>query len=106
MRYLAPFNADYFFIKIISNPDIAKVIIEDVLRVNVTELKPQPVEYKLTNKAYRIKFDYRCKINGHYVVIEMQQGHKQDVGKRFCLYHGINLAVQLESLPKKTDNNG
>lgn len=106
MRYLAPFTANYFFIKVISNPDIAHRILEDILGVTITELKPLPVEYKLTHKAYRIKYDYLCKINGYYVIVEMQQGHLQDVVKRFYLYHGVGVAVQLEDLPVRIDKTG
>ncbi len=45
-----------------------------------------------------VKFDFRCKIHGKYVVIEMQQKYKTDVNKRFYLYHCVNTGLQLESL--------
>jgi hypothetical protein len=56
------------------------------------------IENKVSDDAVPVKFDFRCKINGHYVIIEMQQKYKADVVKRFYLYHSVSTALQLESL--------
>jgi len=48
-----------------------------------------------------VEFDYRCRINGKYVIIDMQQWYKSDVIKRFYLYHTLNTGLQLEMLPDK-----
>ncbi|MGE5343354.1 MAG: hypothetical protein ACM3SY_17945, partial [Candidatus Omnitrophota bacterium] len=47
------------------------------------------------------EFDFRCKIKGSYVIIDMQQWYKRDIGKRFYLYHTVNTSLQLEKLPKE-----
>ncbi len=45
-----------------------------------------------------VEFDYRCKIKGKYVIVDMQQWYKEDVVKRFFLYFCNNTSLQLERL--------
>ena len=69
-----------------------------MLGVKITDFKRLSVENKLTDAAVTVKFDFRCKIHGQYVVIEMQQKYKIDVVKRFYLYQAVDTALQLETL--------
>ena len=102
--YVAPLNLDLFFKKVFSNKRIAKKFLEDLLGITITEIKLLSVDNKMTDDAVTVKFDFRCKINGHYVVIEMQQKYKIDVVKRFYLYHALSTALQLETLkPMKVE---
>jgi hypothetical protein len=96
--YIAPLNLDLFFKKVFSNKRIAKRFLECLLGITITEIKLLSVESKMTDDAVTVKFDFRCKINGHYVIIEMQQKYKIDVVKRFYLYHCVSTALQLETL--------
>ncbi len=96
--FLASLNLDLFFKKVFSNKRIAKKFLEDFFNVHITEITPLPTENRMTNESSLVKFDYRCKINGSYVVIEMQQKYKTDVNKRFYLYHCVSTALQLETL--------
>jgi hypothetical protein len=106
--FVAPLNLDLFFKKVFSNKRIAKKFLEDLLGITITEIKILSVENKMTDDAVTVKFDFRCKIHGHYVVIEMQQKYKIDVVKRFYLYHAVSTALQLETLKpiKMTKLNG
>jgi hypothetical protein len=52
----------------------------------------------MTDDSVMVKFDFRCKILGQYVVIEMQQKYKIDVVKRFYLYQAVSTSLQLETL--------
>ena len=99
--YLAPLTYNYFFQKAFSNPDIMKNFLEDLLEATITELVVLPQKHKLTDKSYYVIFDYRCKIDSKDTVVEMQQGYKKDVVKRFYLYQGVGVALQLENLPVK-----
>ena len=102
--FVAPLNLDLFFKKVFSNKRIAKKFLEDLLGITITEIKLLSVDNKMTDEAVTVKFDFRCKINGHYVVIEMQQKYKIDVVKRFYLYHAVSTALQLETLkPMKVE---
>ena len=102
--FVAPLNLDLFFKKVFSNKRIAKKFLEDLLGITITEIKLLSVDNKMTDEAVTVKFDFRCKINGHYVVIEMQQKYKIDVVKRFYLYHALSTALQLETLkPMKVE---
>jgi hypothetical protein len=96
--FIAPLNLDRFFKKVFSNKRIAKSFLEDLFNKKITELTFLGTDYKLTDDAVIVKFDFRCKIDGEYVQIEMQQKYKRDVNKRFYLYHCINTALQLETL--------
>jgi PD-(D/E)XK nuclease family transposase/Helicobacter pylori protein of unknown function (DUF874) len=96
--YVASLNLDLFFKKVFSNKRIAKKFLQDLLGITITEIKLLSVENKLTDDAITVKFDFRCKIHGEYIVIEMQQKYKVDVVKRFYLYHTVSTALQLETL--------
>jgi hypothetical protein len=96
--FVASLNLDLFFKKVFSNKRVAKNFLEDLLGVKITEIKLLSVENKITDAAVTVKFDFRCKINGQYVVIEMQQKYKIDVVKRFYLYQAVATALQLETL--------
>ncbi len=96
--YLLPLNADEAFKKVFENADIAKAFIEDMLDVQVDEIKRMPTDHRITNESALVRFDYRCKIKEEYVIIEMQQGYKPDVVKRFYIYHCLGTALQLETI--------
>ncbi|MDZ7879623.1 MAG: hypothetical protein U5L45_18240 [Saprospiraceae bacterium] len=89
---------DLLFKKVFSDPDIARSFLEDLLGILITEIVVLGIEHKLSDDAVIVKFDYRCKVNGEYVIIEMQQQYKKDVIKRFYLYHCLDTALQLEML--------
>ena len=99
--YLAPLNYDRFFKKIFSDTKIAKQFLEDFFEFTIEEIEALPLSHKLTNEANLIHFDYRCKVDGEYIIIDMQQWYKHDVVKRFYLYHAANSVLQLEDLPLK-----
>jgi hypothetical protein len=96
--YVASLNIDLLFKKVFSDPEIAKSFLQDFLGIIITEIVVLGIEHKVTNDAVIVKFDYRCKINGEYVIIEMQQKYKKDVIKRFYLYHCVGTSLQLETL--------
>lgn len=99
--YLAPLNYDRFFRKVFSHTHIAKAFLEDFLDVKIEEITLLERAHLLTNKAMRIEVDFRCKIAGSYIIIDMQQWYKPDVVRRFYLYHCASTALQLEDLPEK-----
>jgi hypothetical protein len=99
--FVVSLNLDVFFKKVFSNKKIAKAFLEDFFGVKITEIKLLKTDYKITDDATVVRFDYRCKINGQYVVIEMQQKYKTDVNKRFYLSHCLGTALQLETLAPK-----
>jgi len=99
--YLAPLNYDRFFKKVFSQTHIAKAFLEDFLDTQIEEIKLLERTHLLTNKAMKVEMDFRCKINGSYVIVDMQQWYKPDVVKRFYLYHCASTALQLEDLPEK-----
>ncbi len=96
--YVASLNLDLFFKKVFSNKRIAKKFLEDILNVQITEIKILSTDYRISDDAVIVKFDFRCKIQGKFMVIEMQQRYKVDVIKRFYLYHAVSTALQLETL--------
>ena len=97
--FLAPLNYDRFFKKIFSDKRIAKRFLEDFFEVTIEEIELVSLDHKLTNEANLVKFDFRCKIDGEYIIIDMQQWYKQDIVQRFYLYHTANTVLQLEGLP-------
>ena len=100
--YLAPLNYDLFFKKVFSDPQIAKRFIEDFLDVQIEDIKPYGnLEKRLTDDAKTVEFDYRCRVNGKDVIIDMQQWYKRDIIYRFYVYHCLNTALQLEDIPLK-----
>jgi uncharacterized protein YhbP (UPF0306 family) len=100
--YLAPLNYDRFFRKVFSSPKIAKRFLEDFFNIEIESIEILKERHKITDDAILVEFDYRCKVNGQYIIIDMQQWFKIDVGKRFYVYHCINTALQLENLPIKS----
>ncbi len=99
--YLAPLNYDRFFKKVFSNLFIAKNFLQDFLEVTIDEIERLPTKYKVTDDASVVDFDFRCKSDGEYFIVDMQQWYKSDVVKRFYLYDCLNSGLQLETLPKK-----
>jgi hypothetical protein len=100
--YIAPLNYDRFFRKIFSNPEIVKRFLEDFLSVKIEEITILKEKHRLSDEAMVVEFDYRCKIDGQYTIIDMQQWYKTDVVKRFYIYYCLNSALQLEDLPSKS----
>ena len=100
--FIAPLNYDRFFKKVFSDLTIAQKFLEDVFCLEIQEITRLPEKNRVTNDASIVEFDFRCKIDGHYVIIDMQQWHKTDVAHRFFIYHAISSALQLESLPLKS----
>ncbi len=99
--YLAPLNYDRFFKKVFSHTHIAKAFLEDFLDVQIEEITLLERTHLLTNSALKIEVDFRCKIAGSYIIIDMQQWYKPDVVRRFYLYHCAATALQLSDLPEK-----
>ncbi len=100
--YLAPLNFDRFFKKVFSDTNIAKHFIEDFLDIEIQSIQPyNSGKKRLTDNAQIVEFDYRCKIDGKEVIIDMQQWYKQDIVYRFYIYHCLNTVLQLEDLPLK-----
>ena len=100
--YLAPLNYDRFFKKVFSDIKIAKKFLEDFLGVHIEEIVLLDTKHKVTDDAAAVEFDFRCKIKGQHVIIDMQQWYKSDIIKRFYLYHTLNSALQLETMPMKS----
>ncbi len=99
--YIAPLNYDRFFKKVFSHVHIAKAFLEDFLAVTIQEIALLERTKHLTDESARVEIDFRCKINGANIIIEMQQWYKPDVIKRFYLYHCVSTALQLETLAEK-----
>ena len=99
--YLAPLNYDRFFKKVFSDLEIAKAFIEDFMEVEIQSIEALNATQKFTGKSAIVEFDYRCKIDDRYIIIDMQQWYKPDVTQRFFLYHALNTSLQLETLPEK-----
>jgi hypothetical protein len=99
--YLAPLNYDRFFKKVFSDLSISKRFLEDFLDTTIEQIEYLPSYTKITDDATAVEFDFRCKIEGRYVIVDMQQWFKSDVVKRFYLYHTLNTALQMEAIPEK-----
>ena len=100
--YLAPLNYDRFFQRIFSDSVTAKRFFEDILDVTITDFQPLPRKNKMTDDAAFVEFDYRCRIDGKYNILDMQQWYKIDVVKRFYLYSCNNTSLQLETMKSVT----
>lgn len=100
--YLAPLNYDHFFKKVFSDLTISKAFLEDLLDVAIEDIALLQNKKRITDDASSVEFDFRCKINGAYVIIDMQQWYKKNIARRFYLYHSLNTSLQLESLPAIT----
>ncbi|MEA3446561.1 MAG: hypothetical protein U9R19_17735 [Bacteroidota bacterium] len=99
--YLAPLNYDRYFKKVFSDLTIAKRFLEDFLNVEIQEIEFLKTKKSISDDSRYVEFDFRCKINDMYIIIDMQQWYKTDVMQRFYVYHALNSALQLEHLPKK-----
>ncbi len=97
--YLAPINYDRFFERVFRDIKVAKQFLEDFLNVEIEFIEYLPRKNKITDDAAFVEFDFRCKINGKFVIIDMQQWYKQDVIKRFFMYFCNNTTLQLENIP-------
>lgn len=100
--YLAPLNFDRYFKKVFSDLRIAKRFLEDFFDVSIETIELLTIQHKITDDAVAVEFDFRCKIDDQFVIIDMQQWYKPDVVHRFYTYHCINTALQLENLPLKS----
>lgn len=100
--YLAPLNYDRYFKKVFSEKRIAKRFLEDFFDIAIEEIEILPTKHKITDNASAVEFDFRCKINGSYIIIDMQQWFKTDIVKRFYMYHSMNTVLQLEKMPDKS----
>ncbi len=99
--YLAPLNYDRFFKKVFSDKEISKRFLEDFLGIKIESIEVLKERHTVTDDATFVEFDFRCKTEHGYVIIDMQQWYKADVTQRFYLYHALNTGLQLESLPKE-----
>ena len=100
--YLAPLNYDRFFKKVFSDLKIAKRFLEDFFDITIEEITTLPTKHKITDDATAVEFDFRCKVNDQYIIIDMQQWYKSDVVKRFYAYHSLNTVLQLEKIQDKS----
>ncbi len=99
--FLAPLNYNRFFQKVFSDEKIAKKFLEDFLEVEIESFEFLKEKHKITDDAQIVEFDFRCMIQGNYVIIDMQQWYKPDITQRFYVYHAVSTGLQLEKLPKK-----
>ncbi len=99
--YLAPLNYDRYFKKVFSETRIAQQFLEDFLEVTIERPEMLPKQKYVTDDAAYVEFDFRCKIAGASVIIDMQQWYKPDIIQRLYLYHALNTGLQLEDLPKE-----
>lgn len=99
--YLAPLNYDRYFKKVFKETEIAKRFLEDFFDIQIESIELLTQKHKITDDAVAVEFDFRCKIKGHYIIIDMQQWYKPDIVNRFYVYHTINTALQLEEMPNK-----
>ena len=100
--YLAPLNYDRYFKKVFSDKRIAQRFLEDFFDIKIDEFEELPTQRKITDDATAVEFDYRCRIGGNFVIIDMQQWFKSDIVKRFYMYHSMNTVLQLEKMPDKS----
>jgi len=100
--YLAPLNYDRYFKKVFSDLEISKRFLEDFFDVSIQTIELLSINHKITDDATAVEFDFRCKIDDRYIIIDMQQWFKPDIVHRFYVYHCINTALQLEKLPLKS----
>lgn len=99
--YLAPLNYDRYFKKVFKDTDIAKRFLEDFFDFQIESIELLTQKHKITDDAVAVEFDFRCKIKGHHIIIDMQQWYKPDIVNRFYVYHTVNTALQLEEMPNK-----
>jgi hypothetical protein len=99
--FLAPINFDKYFSKVFSNERIAGRFLEDFLETGIKDFEMLKSKHRVTDDAALVEFDFHCKIENSFVILDMQQWYKRDVTKRFYLYHALNSGLQLEQLPSK-----
>ena len=99
--YLAPLNYDRYFKKVFKETEIAKKFLEDFFDITIESIELLTQKHKITDDAVAVEFDFRCKIKGHHIIIDVQQWFKPDIVNRFYVYHAINSALQLEEMPNK-----
>ncbi len=99
--YLAPLNYDRYFKKVFKETEIAKKFLEDFFDITIESIELLTHKHKITDDSVAVEFDFRCKIKGHHIIIDMQQWYKPDIVNRFYVYHTINSALQLEEMPNK-----
>ncbi|MEY4933971.1 MAG: hypothetical protein RIS64_330, partial [Bacteroidota bacterium] len=102
MRYLVSLNKDEAFKKVFGNLSIAKAFLEDLLNVRIQSIERLERDHKITDAASIVRFDFRCRIDGKDVIIEMQQDNYNYLVKRFYLYHCLNTSLQLEVIEDRT----
>ncbi|MCP4054228.1 MAG: hypothetical protein GY739_14465 [Mesoflavibacter sp.] len=100
--YLAPLNYDRFFKKVFKDLKISQKFLEDLLNIKIQEIEKLDPVSRMTDESSVVEFDFRCKIDNAYVIIDMQQWYKQDVAHRFFVYHAASTVLQLEKLPLKS----
>ena len=100
--FLAPLTYDEFFKKVFSNLDIAQAFLEDFFEIKIESITKLDERHKVTRDSTVVEFDFRCKIDGAYVIIDMQQWKKPDIVHRFSLYHSLSSVLQLEDMPLKS----
>jgi hypothetical protein len=105
MQYLAPLNNDEPFKKVFGDPDISKTFLEDMLNVVIESIERLETDHKISSAASIVRFDFRCRISGQEVVIEMQNDYFHYLVKRFYLYHCLSTSLQLEVIKDKTEFN-
>lgn len=81
--YLVPLNYYKYFKKVFSDLNTAKHFLEDFFEVSIETIELLTVHHKVTNDPVTVEFDFRCKIDSHFVIIDMQQWYKPDVVHRF-----------------------
>jgi len=87
---------------VFSDTRIAKRFLEDFFDITIDELEILHTKHKITDNATAVEFDFRCKIKGSFVIIDMQQWFKSDIVHRFYMYHSMNSVLQLEKMPDKS----
>jgi len=96
--YVAPLNYDRFFKKVFSDVVVAQAFLQDVLDTPVEIIEKLERQNRVSDRATVVEFNFRCRIGGQNVVVEMQQCYKPSVVKRFYLYHSLQTVLQLDPL--------
>jgi len=99
--FLAPLNYDKYFNKVFSSERISKRFLEDFLEADIKEFEMLKGRHRITDDAALVEFDFRCKIENSFVILDMQQWYRRDNNPRFYLYHALNTGLQLEELPDR-----
>ncbi len=99
--YLAPLNFNRFFGRVFSEKKIAKGFLEDFLDIEFETFETLGETRQVADDAAVVEFVYRCKINGAYVIIDLQQWYKPDIFQRSYLYHASKTGAQLEEFSQK-----